>query len=84
MSWANPYRDYWNIPEDAEVIRTTGMWDIYHSQLRKAIYIYPADYHLASLKLELEELRELLQLLEAGPGAGAPRDGSGDFQHPAG
>ena len=82
MNLANPFRDNWNIPVDAKVVRTVGAWDIYHSQSRKAMYIYPADYHPPSLKLEPEELRALLQMLESGPDTGASKVGFGNNLHP--
>ena len=68
MTWGNPKRTNWNIPEDARIVQEDDSWSIYHSAANARLYIYPASYHVQSLPLNAADLQRLLQFLEASPG----------------
>lgn len=72
MAWGDPNKIIWNIPDDAKVVSKADEWEIYHLPSGKALYIYPTEYHTASMMLKLEDLRRLLKMLETGAGAAKP------------
>ncbi|MGA9856201.1 MAG: hypothetical protein WBR29_13115 [Gammaproteobacteria bacterium] len=68
MTWGNPKRTNWNIPEDARIVQEDDSWSIYHSAAHARLYIYPASYHVQSLPLNTADLQRLLHILGAAPG----------------
>ncbi len=76
MTWGNPHKTNWNIPKDAKVIRAGGEWEIYHSTSDNALYIYPTEYHAASLRLDISDLFRLLRKLNSGTAPVIAEDGA--------
>jgi hypothetical protein len=74
MTWGNPKRTNWNIPDDARLLQEDHSWSIYHSVSQARLYIYPASYHVQSLPLNAADLQRLLRILESAPAATSPPD----------
>lgn len=67
MTWGDPTRTNWNIPDDARIVQEDDSWTIYHSADNARLYIYPACYHVQALPLNAEDLLRLLQALVSSP-----------------
>ncbi|MDE2091158.1 MAG: hypothetical protein KGJ08_04560 [Gammaproteobacteria bacterium] len=67
MTWGNPARINWNIPDDARIVQQDDNWTIYHSTANVRLYIYPACYHVQALPLSAKALLRLLQVLMSSP-----------------
>jgi len=74
MTWGDPKRTNWNIPEDARIVQEDDSWTIYHSAAHARLYIYPAGYHVQSLPLNAADLQRLLHILESSPNLPAQPD----------
>jgi len=74
MTWGNPTRTNWNIPEDARIVQEGDSWTIYHSAANARLYIYPAGYHVQSLPLNAVDLLRLLDVLVTSPSSPQQQD----------
>ncbi len=63
MTWGDPTRTNWNIPDDARIVQEDDSWTIYHSAANAHLYIYPACYHVQALPLNADDLLRLMNVL---------------------
>ncbi len=55
---------YKNMPADAEKLKTVVNYDILVSKKEKCVYFYPTEYHVETLCLSEETLKELIKKLK--------------------